>query len=222
MLLRAAIDESPRDDADETQRSGHEKRRRPTQVQRDPRHGQRRDDRADIAAGVEHTGCQCPLFAWKPFADGLDCRGKVSALRQPQSDARRTKTGDAAGESMRHRRQAPEQDRQRIADAQTDRIHQPSAEEISRGVGEIEPEDGVAVVDLVPAQVALERRLEHADHAAIDVVDGGGEEEQPADPPAHAAIGAGLRLGIAGVIQCLACGGHADAASILRFLSHRR
>src|SRR4029077_10707232 len=52
-------------------------------------------------------------------------------------------------------------------------------------------EHDVAVIDLAPAQFALQRRLEDPDHLAIDVIDRGGQEQQPADRPAHAADASG-------------------------------
>ena len=54
-------------------------------------------------------------------------------------------------------------------------------------VGELEREHDVAVVDLRPAELRLQRRLQDADDLAIDVVDGRGEEQQRADDPAEPA-----------------------------------
>ena len=45
-------------------------------------------------------------------------------------------------------------------------------------VGELKREDDVGVVDLAPAELRLQRRLQDADHLSIDVVDGRGEEQQ--------------------------------------------
>src|SRR5207245_6028024 len=54
-------------------------------------------------------------------------------------------------------------------------------------VSELKRKDDVAVVDLVPPELPLQRRLENADHLAIDVVDRRGEEQQAADGPAEVA-----------------------------------
>ena len=51
-------------------------------------------------------------------------------------------------------------------------------------VGELEREDDVGVVDLGPAELLLQRRLEDADDLPIDVVDRRREEQQRADDPA--------------------------------------
>ena len=55
------------------------------------------------------------------------------------------------------------------------------------GVGELEGKDDVGVVDLAPAELRLEGRLEDAEHLPIDVVDRRREEQQAADDPAEVA-----------------------------------
>ena len=65
-------------------------------------------------------------------------------------------------------------------------ISRPAIEQADR-IGELKGEDDVGVVDLGPAELPLQRRLEDADDLPVDVVDGRGEEQQPADDPAEAA-----------------------------------
>ena len=64
-------------------------------------------------------------------------------------------------------------------------------------VRHLEREDDVAVVDLGPAELRLQRRLQDADHLAIDVVDRRGEEEQAADRPAEISDAPGAGAGAA-------------------------
>ena len=64
-------------------------------------------------------------------------------------------------------------------------------EQQADGVGELEREHDVRVVDLGPAELLLQCRLEDADDLAIDVVDSRREEEQRADDPAD--VPSGLR-----------------------------
>ena len=66
----------------------------------------------------------------------------------------------------------------------------PAGEQQADRVGELEREDDVGVVDLGPAELLLQRRLEDADDLAIDVVDRRGEEQQRADDPADVAAAA--------------------------------
>ncbi len=83
-------------------------------------------------------------------------------------------------------------------------MNRPGQQQADR-IRELETEDDVGVVDLAPAVLLLQRRLEEADHLAIDVVDRRGQEEQPADHPAipsDAAPGRQHRRRIAGVCAC--------------------
>jgi hypothetical protein len=88
---------------------------------------------------------------------------------------------------MRHCRQAPHHDGERESGPHAETIHQPSGAEQPDGVCELKREHDVRVVDLTPAELRLQRRLEQADHLAIDVVDRRGEEEHRADNPSAVA-----------------------------------
>src|SRR5262249_53407304 len=85
-----------------------------------------------------------------------------------------------------HGRDRPEADSDGEPDSRADAIHQPARIDIAERVRELKRDDDVAVVDLAPSEPLLERRLENADHLAVDVVDRGGEEQQRADRPAKA------------------------------------
>src|SRR5262249_39743470 len=61
--------------------------------------------------------------------------------------------------------------------------HQPACEDEPDRVGELKGEHDVRVIDLAPAELRLQRRLQDADHLTIDVVDRRGEEQQAADRP---------------------------------------
>src|SRR6185437_2687215 len=105
--------------------------------------------------------------------------------------------GKQAVERMRHRRQAPEPYRQGKADADADHVDESAGKQISKRVSEREGGDDVGVIDLVPAEGLLEVALDVADDSTIDVAEGGGEEEQHADPPAEAQA----RRALGGVIE---------------------
>jgi hypothetical protein len=87
---------------------------------------------------------------------------------------------------MEHRGHAPHGDRHRHAPARPEPVEQTPDEQQADAVAELEGGNDVAVVDLAPAEVFLDDRLEHAEHLAIDVVDGDDEEQQRADRPAVA------------------------------------
>ena len=87
---------------------------------------------------------------------------------------------------MRHRRQAPDDDRDGEPEPRAEPIHHPAGDQEPDRVGELEREDDVGVVDLAPAELRLQRRLEDADDLPVDVVDRRGKEQQRADDPAVA------------------------------------
>src|SRR5262249_36623149 len=85
---------------------------------------ERRNERADVCAGVKDSGSQCPLFLRKPFGDRFDRRRKVSCLAKTEKEARDAKAKHAARERVAHRRYAPEDYCQRESLARADAIHQ--------------------------------------------------------------------------------------------------
>ena len=96
----------------------------PPKTKRNPRHNQRRHDRADICSGVKDSGGQSPLFLRKPLRDRLDRRGEAARLANPQAEARRRKLKYRTGGRMRHRRDTPKQHRQRKAFARPNPVNQ--------------------------------------------------------------------------------------------------
>jgi hypothetical protein len=85
---------------------------------------------------------------------------------------------------MRDGGHAPDHDREREPGARAHLVDHPPRDQEPDRVGELEREDDVGVVDLAPAELLLQRRLEDADHLAVDVVDRRREEQQRADHPA--------------------------------------
>jgi hypothetical protein len=84
---------------------------------------------------------------------------------------------------MAHRREAPQQHRDCETDARADAIHEAARQQQADRIRELEAEDDVGVVDLAPAVLLLQRRLQDADHLSIDVVDRRRQEQQQADHP---------------------------------------
>ena len=184
-------------------RAGDHKRPVPPVAHRDPRHDKRRHDRPDVGAGVEDPGRQRALPPREPLGDALDGRGKVAPFAEPQRKTRRHEAGHRrrrdkphgrkqagshgtkrGGFRACHRRQAPDDERDGVAGLGPDLVHQAAGQHQANRVRALEREDDVAVVDLVPAELALERGLEDPDDPSVDVVDRGCEEEQRADDPA--------------------------------------
>src|SRR6266404_7529064 len=89
MLFRAAIGREPEREPDETQTPCNDERPLPAVVDGDKRHGQRRDDGADVRATVKDAGRERALPLWKPFGDRLNAGWEVTCFAQAQSEARR-------------------------------------------------------------------------------------------------------------------------------------
>ena len=114
----------------------------------------------------------------------LIARGEVTAFGDSQAKSGGTETDDAVGRGMGDGGQAPEENDQGVTEAHAYAVDDAADAYRAQGIGDLEPEDDVAVVVIGPFKMVHEGRLEDADDLAIDVVDGGGEEEQAADDPA--------------------------------------
>ena len=102
-------------------------------------------------------------------------------------EERRHARPEPGGLGVRHRGEAPDDDHEREPEAGAEPIHHPAGDEQADRIGELEGKDDVGVVDLGPAELTLQRRLEDADDLPVDVVDGRRGEQQTADIPAPVA-----------------------------------
>jgi hypothetical protein len=84
-------------------------------------------------------------------------------------------------------RNAPDDDGRAQAHSCADADDHAAGDGEPDGIGQLEGHHDVAVVDLAPARLLLQCRLQDADDLSIDVVDRRGEKQQPTDPPAIAA-----------------------------------
>ena len=111
-------------------------------------------------------------------------RGRIGQADQREN--RRDGRTEHRRLGVRHRRQAPHDERDREALLGPQPVDHPAGDQKPDRVGELEREDDVGVVDLAPAELLLQRRLEDADDLPVDVVDRRREEQQRADDPAVA------------------------------------
>ena len=74
--------------------------------------------------------------------------------------------------------------RDRVADFGAEAIHDASGDEQSHGVRGAEGRNDIAVIDFAPAKHNLEVLGEKSQNLSVNVIDGGGEEQQRADHPA--------------------------------------
>ncbi len=212
MILGGAVQRNPEEQPDEAQRSRDDERPVPSPVQSDPGHDERGHEGADVGAGVEDACGERAFLLGEPLGGDFDRGRKVARLAEPEREPRGDESGDRrrVGESheredcgggrtedrrfgVRHRGQAPYDQGDGIALFRPQPVDHPAGEQKSDRVGELEREDDIGVVDLAPAELLLECRLQDADDLAIDVVDGRREEEQGADDPAVASNAPGDR-----------------------------
>ena len=83
----------------------------------------------------------------------------------------------------------PGRDRDGKSDARAVFIEQAPAAEHAESVCRGERTGDIAVLDIVPANFVLKRLGEEAEHLTIDVVNGGGKEEERANGPANVGSG---------------------------------
>ena len=117
-------------------------------------------------------------------ATALIGRGEVAALAHAQEHPGGEEAVHGADERVAHRGDAPQDDGGRVADLRPEAVHEPAEQEQAHRVGELEgpvhPAEGL----VRPAELRVEELLDQGEDLAVDVVDGGGEEEQRADHPA--------------------------------------
>ena len=150
---------------------------------------QRRHDRADVRAAIKNASCKSTLTGGKPIGDGLDRGWKIRSLAGAQHESCGRKLPGISGQRVRHRSQAPDHDGQRIADACPQPVDDASGDGHHGGVSALKGEHHPAEVGFVPAKLPFEDGLQNTEDLAVDVVDSGREEQQPADIPAEVADG---------------------------------
>ena len=163
----------------------------------EPRHDERREDGAEVGAGVEEAGREGALVTWEPFGDGFDGCGEVAGLAEAEGETRDGEAEDRGGEGVGHGGERPGADDDRVADARADFVDEPAGSHEANAIGELKGGNDVAVLALVPADDMLQRGCKNGENLAVGVIDGGGGEEQGADGPTGAAAAVSLREGLA-------------------------
>ena len=148
------------------------------------RHDGRRDDGGDVGAGVEQAGGVGALALREPQRHGLHRGREVAALAQAQGDAGDEEAAHAAHQRVPQGGDAPGDDRHGVSDLAAEAVDEPPEEQQADRVGPLEHGVHVAVLGVGPAQLDVQDRLQQRQDLAVDVVDGGRQEQQEADPPA--------------------------------------
>src|SRR5205085_6579439 len=84
MLVRHTIEDEPEHEPQQAECAREDKGPLPTVVEIEPRHAERRDDRADVRASVEDAGGERALTLRKPFGDCLDGGREITGLTETE------------------------------------------------------------------------------------------------------------------------------------------
>src|SRR5262245_50252326 len=97
MLFRLPVEKPPENDPEKTDRAGDDERLLPAVRQGDPRHDERRDDRADIAPGVEDAGREGAFLPREPLRYRLNGSREVPRLADAEGETRGGKSHNGSG-----------------------------------------------------------------------------------------------------------------------------
>ncbi|MNZ76060.1 hypothetical protein D3C78_945550 [compost metagenome] len=181
---RGSVEPLPACQPDETGQPSDDEGRFPAVGRRQPRHAGGCEDGTDTGAGGQDADCQRAFLAREPLGHGLDRRGKVTRLAQPQQGPHEQEAQGRLGCRMAYGGQAPDHDAYGIAELGAQTVDQLAERQQTDGVAGLEDHHQVTVVGLAPVEPLLQQGLEQAEHLAVEVVDGGGEEQQGANLPA--------------------------------------
>jgi hypothetical protein len=143
-----------------------------------------------------------------PVASGEESRHRRGVLHAEHRQQRAHRRPEYRCLGRRHGGKGPDGQRQGVAFLRAEDVHDPAGKEEADRIRELKRKHQIAVIDFAPAELPLQQRLENADHLAVDVIDGGGEEEQAADDPAE--------------ISTRWRGGGRDSGAFCRHRGHKR
>ena len=128
--------------------AGDQKGRVPAVVDRDPGDDERRQNGAEICAGVEDAGGQRALALREPLGDGLDGGREVAGFAKAEAEARNAELKHRVGQRVAHGGEAPDGHDDHVADARADLVDEPSGDQQAERIGELKGVHDVAVVQL--------------------------------------------------------------------------
>lgn len=183
-ILRAPIHQQPDWQPDQARQPGDDKRHLPAVTQHHGRDNQRRDDCADIVAGVEQAVGQRALLLRKPFGDGLDRPRKCTGFADAQCKTREHEMADAARRRCGELRDRPDAECECKTPARAEPIDQSPPQQITHRVRALKQQMHIRVIAVAPVQVGGNGRLENAQRLPIDVVDDHRQKQQYDHQPA--------------------------------------
>ena len=184
MGRRVAIDREPEREPDEAERAGRDERRAPAPGERDPRHDERREDAPTLLPALKIPTASARSRFGNHSATVFTEPGKFPDSPRPSAARAAPNPTAEPCERVRHRRDAPHDDRDRESLPRPDPVERPAHARACRmPYARLNHDTMSPYSRLAPMQLALQRRRENAEHLAIDVVDRRRREEQRDDRP---------------------------------------
>jgi hypothetical protein len=143
---------------------------------------------------------QGPPVRGKPLGDSLGGSGKSRRFADAKGGAGDEELHRVSARGVGHGRGDPEDHRQQKSQPGADAVEQRAGQELREGVADGERRAEVAVLDLADVESLLKIGRENAEDGPIEVADGRGEKQKPADDP-RVDVAAGAGLGMRGLAR---------------------
>src|SRR5260370_23360348 len=153
MLLRCTVEQQPKNQPGKAESAGQEESPAPAQMDSDPGHNQRRDNCADVRAGVENSRRQCTLFLWEPFRNALDARRENSRFAEPQGRAGNHKATQRICHCMSHGGKAPENHGDGVTYTRAQAVNQAAHKNHAYRVSRLKGEHQMPKANIIPAKL---------------------------------------------------------------------
>jgi hypothetical protein len=122
-------------------------------------------------------------FFRKPLGHSLQARRKISRFAESQSKTRGEKSRERVACGVRHGRAAPENHRQGKTQSGAEPVNQTAHDHHAHRVSRLKRKHEIAVIDLVPTKIMLQRRFQNAEHLPIHVIFRGTKQKERANHP---------------------------------------
>src|SRR5581483_703119 len=196
MALRRLIDAPPHQHPREAEYTSDEECGAPASepvLQADHDNGRERG--ADRRSAVEHRYGETAFAAREPFADGLCRTGPVRRFAEAEQKSQREQRPQARGQRCERGGDGIPRHAEAQAVARAHAIEKFPRASLAECVSQTEADhyDGEGLV--VPVEAGLQSGRQHGQRLPVDVIDDGGGQQQPADPPPQPGYGADPAVG---------------------------
>ncbi len=155
-----------------------EEQRAPTERRDDVRQHRDHESEPDVLPDRVDAVRARPLRLREPRRQNAAVRRKTGRFREAEREARREQPRHARHEPMQYRRERPSAERQRVSEPRAEPVEHEAPRYLRERVGPRERREDQAHHLRADRELAHERRLRHAHHRAVDVVQHRCERDQ--------------------------------------------